>query len=130
MKKITMYLKDVPRGYYNVLIEQSYCLCPNKVYMINQLNSTEYGETNFSTVKYMFRIPTKNQTYETLITEQNYEGILRDVSFSLDDIRITSIYEYIFGKYTIRVFVEDNEIVATGPEECKEWQYEFQKYHV
>lgn len=78
----------------------------------------------------MFRIPTKNQTYETLITEQNYEGILRDVSFSLDDIRITSIYEYIFGKYTIRVFVEDNEIVATGPEECKEWQYEFQKYHV
>lgn len=134
MKILTMYLKEVPEGYYNVLMENSRCLSPDKVYMISQITSSTTSSkdctTSGSILKYFFRLPTKEHTYEALITEQLYEGICRDVKFSPDEIKTYSVFEYLFGKDTVRVYFEDDYIIAVGPEENKEWQYEFQKYHV
>ena len=132
MKQVTMYLKEIPSNYYNALIEQSYCLSPDKVYMISQLTLSQSGNTSASMLKYLFRLPTKNKTYEALITEQLFEGICKDIPFTTDEIVSQRVYEYLYGKDTIRVFVEDDgeNILAIGPEENKEWQYEFQKYHV
>lgn len=134
MKNVTMILKEVPENYYNALIEHIYCISPDKVYMVSQLTvSTTKHEnctTSGSMLKYLFRLPTKNKVYESLITEQLYEGICRDIPFAPGDIKDQRVYEYLYDKDTIRVISEDDQIVAVGPENNKEWQYEFQKYHV
>lgn len=132
MKEISMRLKEIPDGYYVGLSETVYCIAPDKVYMVKQVNV----DREFETIKYFFRLPTKCNVYEALITEQLYEGIRRDNYFDTNDIKFQAVYEYIFGKDTIRViseynlFHKDEKIVAIGPEENEEWQYEFQKYHV
>ena len=51
-------------------------------------------------------------------------------TFATDDVKCQKIFEYLYGKDTVRVITEDEDIVAIGPEENKEWQYEFQKYHI
>lgn len=130
MKELMMHLKTIPEGYYTCLIEQVYELSPNKIYMVSQLNMSQTGNTSGATLKYFFRLPTKNQVYEGLITEQLFEGICRDIPFKNEDIKDQRIYEYLYGKDTIRVIVENESIIAVGPEDNKEWQYEFQKYHV
>ena len=132
MKEISMRLKEVPDGYYVGLSETVYCISPDKVYMVKQVNV----DNEFETIKYFFRLPTKYNVYEGLITEQLYEGIRRDNYFDTNDIKFQAVYEYIFGKDTIRVisecslFHKDEKIVAIGPEENEEWQNEFQRYHI
>lgn len=134
MKNVTMILKEVPENYYNALIEHVLCISPGKVYIVSQLtiSTTEHRDCTTSglMLKYLFRLPTKNKVYESLITEQLYEGICRDIPFTSEEIKDQRIYEYLYGKDTIRVISEDDQIVAVGPEDNKEWQYEFQKYHV
>lgn len=133
MKQLSMSLKDIPPGYYLGFVETIYCLSPNKVYMVRQTTIEE----DHPMVKYFFRLPTPKNIYEGLITEQLYNGIIKDISFAPEDIKYQQVYEYLFGKDTIRVVSEldmtltkeSNIIVAIGPEENKEWQYEFQKYH-
>lgn len=129
-----MILKKVPENYYNALMEHIYCLSPNKVYMVSQLtvsvSQNENCTTSGSMLKYLFRLPAKDKVYESLITEQLYEGICKDIPFTSDEIKDQRIYEYLYGKDTIRVITEDDQIIAVGPEDNKEWQYEFQKYHV
>lgn len=134
MKNVTMILKEVPENYYNALIEHVYCISPDKVYMVSQLtiSATKHENcvTSGSMLKYLFRLPTKDKVYESLITEQLYEGICRDIPFAPEEIKDQRVYEYLYGKDTIRVISEDDQIVAVGPEDNKEWQYEFQKYHI
>lgn len=125
MKKLTMYLKNIPPGYYAGLSEVIYCISPGKVYMVRQQSLGE-----IPMIKYLFRLPTEKKIYEGLITEELYEGVIRDIPFATNEIKCQKIFEYLFGKDTIRVIIEDNSIIAIGPEENKEWQYEFQKYHV
>ncbi len=134
MKEISMHLKKVPEGYYSSLSENIYCLSPGKVYMLSQIttSTTAFKDcaTSGAVLKYLFRLPTKNHTYEALIPQSLFEGILRDIPFTNDEYHSQKVCEYLFGKDTVRVFIEDNAIVAIGPEENKEWQYEFQKYHI
>lgn len=129
-----MYLKEVPKGYYNSLSENVYCISPNKVYMLSQITTsvTAFKDctTSGSLVKYLFRLPTKDKIYETLIPASLFQGLLMDIPFKDKDYKNQKVYEYLFGKDTVKVFVEDETIVAIGPEENKEWQYEFQKLHV
>ena len=125
MKELTMYLKNIPPGYYAGMSEVIYCISPEKVYMVRQQNLGE-----IPMIKYLFRLPTVRKVYEGLITEELYEGILRDIPFATGDVKCQKIFEYLYGKDTVRVITEDEDIVAIGPEENKEWQYEFQKYHV
>lgn len=125
MKELTMHLKDIPPGYYAGMSEVIYCISPEKVYMVRQQNLGE-----IPMIKYLFRLPTVRKVYEGLITEELYEGILRDIPFATGDVKCQKIFEYLYGKDTVRVITEDEDIVAIGPEENKEWQYEFQKYHV
>jgi hypothetical protein len=125
MKELTMHLKNIPPGYYAGMSEVIYCISPEKVYMVRQQNLGE-----IPMIKYLFRLPTVRKVYEGLITEELYEGILRDIPFATGDVKCQKIFEYLYGKDTVRVITEDEDIVAIGPEENKEWQYEFQKYHV
>lgn len=125
MKELTMHLKNIPPGYYAGISEVIYCISPEKVYMVRQQNLGE-----IPMIKYLFRLPTVRKVYEGLITEELYEGILRDIPFTTSDVKCQKIFEYLYGKDTVRVITEDKDIVAIGPEENKEWQYEFQKYHV
>lgn len=125
MKELTMHLKNIPPGYYTGMSEVIYCISPEKVYMVRQQTLGE-----MPMLKYFFRLPTAKKIYEGLITEELYEGIIRDIPFTTNEIKCQKIFEYLFGKDTVRVIVEDDNIVAIGPEENKEWQYEFQKYHV
>lgn len=125
MKELTMHLKNIPPGYYTGMSEVIYCISPEKVYMVRQQNLGE-----IPMIKYLFRLPTARKVYEGLITKELYEGILRDIPFATGDVKCQKIFEYLYGKDTIRVITEDKDIVAIGPEENKEWQYEFQKYHV
>ena len=131
MKEISMRLKEIPPGYYAGFSESIYCISPDKVYMVRQTNI----DKDYSSLKYLFRLPTKYNVYEAMITKQLWDGILLNNSFSNSDYKSQFIYEYLFGKDTIRVISEldlfgDSKIIAIGPEENKEWQYEFQKYHV
>lgn len=131
MKEISMRLKKIPPGYYAGLSESIYCISPNKVYMVKQKNI----DKDYSSLKYLFRLPTKDNVYESMITEQLWSNILLDNSFNDSEYKFQLVYEYLFGKDTIRVISEldlfgDEKIIAVGPEENKEWQYEFQKYHV
>ncbi len=125
MKELTMHLKNIPPGYYAGMSEVIYCISPEKVYMVRQQSLGE-----IPMIKYLFRLPTVRKVYEGLITEELYEGILRDIPFATGDVKCQKIFEYLYGKDTVRVITEDEDIVAIGPEENKEWQYEFQKYHV
>lgn len=125
MKQLTMRLKEVPPGYYVGISETVYCISPDKVYMVCQQG---FGEIPM--IKYLFRLPTPKRVYEGLITKELYEGILRDIPFTPKEIKNQKIFEYLYGKDTIKVIVEENDIFAVGPEESKEWQYEFQKYHI
>ena len=125
MKELTMHLKNIPPGYYAGMSEVIYCISPEKVYMVRQQSLGE-----IPMIKYLFRLPTVRKVYEGLITEELYEGILRDIPFATGDVKCQKIFEYLCGKDTVRVITEDEDIVAIGPEENKEWQYEFQKYHV
>lgn len=125
MKELAMHLKNIPPGYYAGMSEVIYCISPEKVYMVRQQNLGE-----IPMIKYLFRLPTAKKVYEGLITEELYEGILRDIPFATGDVKCQKIFEYLYGKDTVRVITEDKDIIAIGPEENKEWQYEFQKYHV
>lgn len=125
MKELAMHLKNIPPGYYAGMSEVIYCISPEKVYMVRQQNLGE-----IPMIKYLFRLPTARKVYEGLITEELYEGILRDIPFATGDVKCQKIFEYLYGKDTVRVITEDKDIIAIGPEENKEWQYEFQKYHV
>ena len=125
MKELAMHLKNIPPGYYAGMSEVIYCISPEKVYMVRQQNLGE-----IPMIKYLFRLPTARKVYEGLITEELYEGILRDIPFATGDVKCQKIFEYLYGKDTVRVITEDKDIIATGPEENKEWQYEFQKYHI
>lgn len=125
MKELAMHLKNIPPSYYAGMSEVIYCISPEKVYMVRQQNLGE-----IPMIKYLFRLPTARKVYEGLITEELYEGILRDIPFATGDVKCQKIFEYLYGKDTVRVITEDKDIIAIGPEENKEWQYEFQKYHV
>lgn len=125
MKELAMHLKNIPPGYYAGMSEVIYCISPEKVYMVRQQNLGE-----IPMIKYLFRLPTARKVYEGLITEELYEGILRDIPFATGDVKCQKIFEYLYGKDTVRVITEDKDIIAIGPEENKEWQYEFQKYHI
>ena len=89
-------------------------------------------ETPFEIVKYFFRLSSKNNVYEALITENLYENILCDSL--VNETNYQSVFEYLWGRDTVKVIVEadsfSENIVAIGPEDNKEWQYEFQKYHI
>ena len=126
MKEMTMILKRVPPGYYKGVAETIYTITPNKVYMVQQ---TDTGDV--FTIKYLFRLPAKDKTYEGLITEELFEGILFDNLY--EDMKFQNVYEYLIGKDTVRVFAESENdhlcVYAIGPEDGKEWQIEFQKYH-
>ena len=130
MKELSMHLKEIPPNYYAGFAETIFCISSDKVYMVKQTNLDQHS----GYVKYLFRLPTRTKVYEGMITEQLYKGLLQDIPFNADEIKNHQIFEYLYGKDTIRVTVEttlDNKsiIVAIGPEENKEWQYEFQKYH-
>ena len=121
MKELSMHLKEIPPNYYAGFAETIFCISPDKVYMVKQTNLNRRS----GYVKYLFRLPTRTKVYE---------GLLQDIPFNTDEIKNHQIFEYLYGKDTIRVIIEttlDNKpvIIAIGPEENKEWQYEFQKYH-
>lgn len=132
MKNTAMFLKNVPEGFYTGVSELIYTISPDKVYMVRQIGM---NKTN-PMMKFFFRLPTKYNVYEAMITKDLYEGINRDISFNSDEIEERMKYDYLFGKDTVHVFVQYDKtrkkdiIIAMGPAENKEWQYEFQKYHL
>lgn len=133
MKETTMILKRLPPGFYRGLRESIFTLSPDKVYMVRQDILNE--DPSKILTKYLFRLPTEHKTYEGLITKELYEGLLRDISFTKEEINCHTVWEYFFGLYTVRVYqdIQGEEIsncYAVGPEKEKEWQYEFQKYHI
>lgn len=134
MDSITMVLKGIPSGFYNIMSENIHCLSEKKVYMVKQ--TTWNREHTYSFVEYFFRIFTGKNSYESLITQSLYESIMKDISFKENEFFYQEVYEYLFGKKTIRVLKKYHKenpiptIVAIGPKEDEEWQYEFQKYHI
>ena len=130
----TILLNEIPEGYYQELDELIYTLSPDKIYMVKQFAFSANDVSSYA--KYFFRLPTKDRTYEALITKELYEGICRDIHFEDHEVKLYVIYEYLFGKDTVRVVVEtevgkDKHIIyAVGPVENKDWQIEFQKYHI
>ena len=133
MKECSMILKTIPPNYYKGVFETIFCLSPNRVYLVKQVDLKK----NY--MKYFFRLPTKFQTYESLVTENFYESVIRNTDFKPEEIISRASYKYLYGKDTITVFSEyetdyknniSRSIIATGPEENKEWQYDFHKFHI
>lgn len=125
----SMILKELPDGYYQSLTEIIRVLSPGKVYIVKQVAQAVKGGVP-AYIKYFFRLPTKEKNYEALITKDFYDNVCRDIHFEDDEIKIQSVAKYLFGKDTITVYLDNGMLIATGPDENKEWQYEFQKYHI
>lgn len=120
-----IFLKTIPDGFYRRIFEVRYKISEN-VYLVKQ--SSESNDT--SLIKYLMQISINGHNYETLITYNLYDNILSELNTS--EIKHRHIYEYLFGKDTIRVVSESDfpkgTIVAIGPDYNKLWQKEFSKY--
>lgn len=128
-----MYLKEVPSNFYRSLQEVEFELVPDTLYMAMVIMLPTNKKENVQ-VKYLFRIVTDSKVHESMITQQLYEEILADSAFMNCKSRTYSKFEYLYGKDTITVYSEkmnDKELFyAEGPKDNKEWQYDFQKYHI
>lgn len=128
-----MYLKQVPPNFYRSLQEVEFELVPNTLYMVVVVMPPTNREERVQ-VKYLFRIVTNSKVREAMITRQLYEEILADPEFMKCKSRTYSKFEYLYGKDTITVYSErindEDLFYADGPKDNKEWQYDFQKYHI
>ena len=128
-----MHLKEVPSNFYRSLQEVEYELVPDTLYMTMVIMPPTDKREKVQ-VKYLFRIITGNKVHESMITQQLYEEILADPELMKSKSRTYSKFEYLYGKDTITVYSEkmnDKELFyAEGPKDNKEWQYDFQKYHI
>ena len=128
-----MHLKEVPSNFYRSLQEVEYELVPDTLYMTMVIMPPTDKREKVQ-VKYLFRIITDSKVHESMITQQLYEEILADPELMKSKSRTYSKFEYLYGKDTITVYSEkmnDRELFyAEGPKDNKEWQYDFQKYHI
>ena len=122
-----MHLSKIPPGFYRGLQEMQYELAPN-IFIVNVILVSDKPEDIMG--KYVIRVVSPTNTYEAMIPYSVYEGILGDRDIKTE-CRMVSRYEYLYGKDTVYVYQEGIKcIYAEGPEDNKEWQYDFHKYHI
>ena len=132
MKEVTMILKEVPPMWYLSRHERI-------IQLGDQIELVYAGisdrDTKNKTERYLIRYKTKkDKTIEFDIPWSIFD-VIEDEYYEKE--KQGYVYEYMYGKDTVRVFIEfaNDQTVnpctrAVGPEENKEWQYEFQKYHI
>lgn len=126
MANMRMKLIDVPIGYYAHYTEVAHEIGTSLALIRRCQNDIEtYERGNF---QYFLRYINSKSPFDVMIPYQAYT-LLRDDLAKGKSSEYCDIYEYIYGKDTIRVYSYLNyDVEAIGEVNNKEWQEAFKKY--
>lgn len=125
-----MRLKKIPEGYYKHCIEMAQPICSDLA-LIFRYQYDDKRHTTGNRQYFIRYIGSNCHDFDIMITEVGFE--LLSKAYQQNRSSWCQIYEYIFGKDTVRVFQEDNQEggysrIAIGNKDNLEWQEEFAAY--
>ena len=119
-------LKAIPSGYYANYVETVQKISDSLAVVSHcqiDINTSKYG--NF---QYFLRCINTCTPFDIMIPRQAYVLLKENIKESNSLVIYCNIYEYIYGKDTIKVYEYADKIEAIGEVNNKEWQEDFKNY--
>ena len=121
-------LKAIPSGYYANYVETIQKISDSLAVVSHcqiDINTSKYG--NF---QYFLRCINTRTLFDVMIPRQAYVLLKENIKMKEPNSLVIycNIYEYIYGKDTIKVYEYADKIEAIGEVNNKEWQEDFKNY--